>query len=230
MHQKRLSAPKSYPIKRKLNKRFLVCPRPGPHPKNNCITLLSVLRDMLEYCENSREARYTIKLGKVMVDGKTRKDLKYPVGIFDIITLPEIKESYIVVSGEKYLKLLKTDKKSKICRIENKTKIKGGKTQLNLHDGKNLIVDKDRYKTKDSLVLELPNLKIEKHLKRKENSLCLIIKGSNMGKIGKIKDIKKTPGSKPNMASIEINQKTVDIPEKFVFVIGEKTPEIKISD
>ena len=231
MHQKRLAAKESYPFKRKIKKRFLVCPRPGPHPKEDSIPLLSLLRDVIGYCENAKETRNIIKAGKIMVDGKIRKDCKYPVGIFDIVTIPEINESYRVLPGEKWLKLVKTeDKNVKICRIENKTKIKGGKTQLNLHDGKNLIVDKDHYKTGDSVVIEIPKLKIEKHIKREKDSLCLVIRGSNKGKIGKIKEVKKTLGSISNLTSIEINQETVDIPEKFIFVIGEKSPAIKISD
>ncbi|MGB1660494.1 MAG: 30S ribosomal protein S4e, partial [Candidatus Poseidoniaceae archaeon] len=51
----------------------------------------------------------------------------------------------------------------KVCRIEGKTTIKGGRTQLNLHDGRNLLVDdpsKDAYATGDSLKMNLPDQKI----------------------------------------------------------------------
>lgn len=231
MHKKRLAAKVSYPIKRKIKKRFLVCPRPGPHPKEDSIPLSSLLRDVLGYCENARESQEVIKSGKIMVDGKTRKDTKYPVGIFDVVTIPDINQSFTVIPGEKWFKLIKTDEKNvKICRIENKTKIAGGKTQLNLNDGKNLLVKKDQYKTGDSLIIKIPKLKVEKYLKREKDSLCLIIKGKKKGKIGKIKKIKKFKSFNPNLASIEIDQKTVDVPEKFVFIIGDKTMAIKISD
>ena len=231
MHQKRLSAKESYPIKKKIKKRFVVCPRPGPNPKEDSIPLLSLLRDVLGYCENAKESKHIIKSGKITVDGKVRKDHKYPIGIFDVVTIPQIKESFRVVPGEKWLELIKTAEKDvKICRIKNKTVERGGKIQLNLHDGKNLIVKKDDYKTGDSLVLSIPKLEIKKHLKREKNSLCLVIKGSNRGKIGILRGVRKTLGSTPNLASIEVNQRTVDIPEKFIFVIGDKSPAIKISD
>ncbi len=230
MHQKRLSASGGYPIKKGIKKRFVVCPRAGPHSKDSSMPLLSVLRDILKYCENAGESRKLIKSGKIIVDGKVRKDHKYPVGLFDVVSIPDIKESYAVVPGEKWLQLVKTKNNSKLCRIDNKVKVRKNKTQLNMHDGKNLLVDKDVYKTWDSVIVSLPELKISKHLKRGKGSLCLIIKGSNKGKIGKIKEIKKSLGSKPNMASVEINQKTVDIPEKLVFVIGENKPEIELSD
>ena len=231
MHQKRLSAKESHPIKKKIKNRFVICPRPGPHRKDYSIPLAALLRDVIGYCENTREAKGIIKEGKIMVDGKVRKDHKYPVGIFDVVSIPDIKESYVLTQGEKWLGVSKPDKENmKICRIENKRKVAGGKTQLNLHDGKNILVDKDDYNTGDSLMLDIPGLKIKKHIQRKKGSLCLIFKGSNKGKVGKLKEIKKSIGSRPNQVSIEINQKTVDIPEKFIFVIGEKTPEIKLGE
>ena len=45
----------------------------------------------------------------------------------------------------------KIDAKWKLHRIENKTIVKGKKVQLNLHDGRNIIVGKDEYKSGDVL-------------------------------------------------------------------------------
>lgn len=231
MHQKRLSAKQSYKFKRKVKKRFLVCPMPGPNPKDDSIPLLSLLRDLIGYCENAREAMHTIKSGRVLVDGRARKDHRYPVGIFDVVTLPEINQSFRVVPGERFLEVIKTDEKDvKLCKIRKKTMIRGGKLQLNLHDGKNILVKKDGYRTGDSVLLSLPKLEIKKHLKREKDMLCLVIRGSNKGKMGKLRELRKTVGPKANLASMEIDQKVVDIPEKFIFVVGEKTPEIKLSD
>jgi len=231
MHQKRLSAKEIYPIKKKVKERFVVRPRPGSHSKEDSIPLLSLVRDVLGYCENAREGRHIIKSGMILVDGKIRKDHKYTVGIFDVITIPQIGKSFRVVPGEKWLKLIKIeDKELKLCRIKNKTVIRGGKIQLNLHDGKNLIVKSGQYKTGDSLLLNLDKLEIKKHIKREKDSLCLVTRGGSKGKVGKINKIKKSIGSTSNMASIEISQKTFDIPENFVFVIGDKSPVIKISD
>jgi len=233
MHQKRLSAPRTYPMRVKSVGRFVAVPRPGPHPKKQSIPLSIIIKDILKYSENGREAKKIIKSGKIMVDGKTRRDHKYPVGIFDVIQIPETKESFRVVPGEKWLNLIKIPQKennTKICRIENKTCVKGGKIQLNLNDGKNILVKKDSYKTNDSVLIEVPNLNIKKHLSRKEGSLCLITRGRNKGKMGKIKKLKKTEGSRPNLVSVELNQKIIDLPEDCIFVIGEKEPIIKISE
>lgn len=231
MHQKRLSAKQSYRFKRKVGKRFLVCPKAGPNPKDESIPLLSFLRDMIGYCENAREALHIIKKGGVFVDGKARKDHRYPVGIFDVVTLPEINQSFRVIPGEKFLEVVKTDEKNlKLCMIRRKTMVKGGKLQLNLHDGKNIIVSKNDYRTGDSVLLGLPKLEIKKHLKRQKDALCLVIRGSNRGKMGKLRELRKTIGPKTNLASMEIDQKIVEIPEKFIFVVGDKNPEIKLGE
>ena len=231
MHQKRLSAKENYPIKKKIKERFVICPTPGPHPKNYSVPLAALMRDVVGYCENTREARKVIKSGKIMVDGKIRKNHRYPVGIFDVVTISGINENYIITQTERWLNAVKTkDGKIKLCRIENKKILKGGKIQLNLHDGKNMITKKNDYKTGDSLMVEIPNLKIKKHIKRKKGSMCLITKGRNKGKIGKLKEVKKSLGSTQNRVSVDIDQKTVEIPEKIIFVLGEKKPEINLGE
>ena len=154
-------------------------------------------------------------------------------GIFDVVEISGTGEFFRVVSGEKTLKLIRIpdkEKNLKLCRIDNKTMVKGGKIQLNLNDGKNILVDGGDFKTGDSLLIELSNVKIKKHLKRDKGSTVMIIKGQNRGKIGKIKEIEKVYGPNPNKVTVEIDNRTVSIPEKFVFVIGEKGPEIKVSE
>ncbi|UCG95561.1 MAG: 30S ribosomal protein S4e [archaeon] len=231
MHQKRLSVNVFYPMKKKVKERFVVSPRPGPHRKEESIPLLSLLRDVLGYCDSAKEARHIVKSGKVMVDGKVRKDHKYPVGIFDVIEIPEIKRSFRMVPGKKWLGLVEIDDQDlKLCKIKDKRIIKGGRLQLSLHDGKTLITKRGEYATGDSVLISLPKLEIKKHIKRDKDSMCLLTKGNNRGKIGRLKGIRKTHGSKPNLASVEVDQKKVDVPEDFVFIIGDKDPAIKMSD
>ncbi|HDJ66171.1 MAG TPA: 30S ribosomal protein S4e, partial [Nitrososphaeria archaeon] len=51
-HLKRLAAPPHLKIHVK-EKVFTVCPRPGPHPKFECIPLLLIVRDYLGYAERA---------------------------------------------------------------------------------------------------------------------------------------------------------------------------------
>ena len=59
---------------------WVVTPRPGPHPKYSSIPLLIVVRDILKLVETGKEAKKIIKAGEILVDGRPRKDHKYPTG------------------------------------------------------------------------------------------------------------------------------------------------------
>lgn len=70
----------------------------------------------------------------------------------------------------------------KICRIEGKSTIKGGKTQLNLHDGRNILVDDAaEYSTGSSLKLSLPSQEVIEHIKFSEGVRCYLIGGAHVG-------------------------------------------------
>jgi small subunit ribosomal protein S4e len=187
--------PKMWPLSVK-GKVWVGKPVPGPHGKESCITLGVILRDVLKYTDSMKETKKIIKEGKVLVDKKTRKEAKFPVGLMDIIEIPEVKDYFrmnINKSGLFLEKIKPVDSNKKLCKIINKTIIKGGKCQLNLHDGRNIIVDKAKtYKTGDSVLLHLPDQKILKHFKLDKNMTAIIIDGRDKGAVGKIKEIKES--------------------------------------
>ena len=149
-HQKRISAPRSWPIQRKEHY-WTVKPRPGAHPANHSIPLLILVRDLLKLADNTKEAKRVLHEGNILVNGKIRKDPKYLVGIFDIISIPKIEKHYRVLTDRKgkltFTQIKEEDSKTKLCRINNKTIVKGGKVQLNMHDGRNIIGSNDVKRT-----------------------------------------------------------------------------------
>ena len=166
-HLKRLSAPPFWKVARK-ETRWVVAPTPGPHAKLQSIPLSIILKHLLNIANTTTEAKKIIRMGEIIVDGKRKKDYAYPIGMFDTISIPKIKKNYRIVPGPKGLLLSELDGNEaniKICKINNKSTIGKNKTQLNLHDGKNIIVENGDYNTGDSLLLELPSLKILEHLK-----------------------------------------------------------------
>ena len=204
-HQKRISVPKSWRISKKANK-WITSTRPGPHHNEQSIPLAIVLRDMLGLVDNRAEAKRVLSEGNILVDGIVRKDLRFPVGMFDVITVPLNNTSYRVLldrKGRLILQKLEDVHANKLCRINNKTTITGGAIQLNLSDGTNLIGSND-YGTKDSIILSIPDKKV-----------------------GTIKEINTVKSSKNNTVSIsgEYDFETI---EDYVVVIGEKEPEIKL--
>jgi small subunit ribosomal protein S4e len=243
-HLKRLAAPWFWPILRKEYK-WVVKPSPGPHPLNKCIPLLIVVRDVLGYAKTAREAKYIINSGKVLVDGVVRKDYKFPVGMMDVVSIPEV-DLYIrfVPYPTKYLWFIKIPKEEanlKLVRIEDKTAVKGGHIQLNLSDGRNIVVrvsdpskplEASAYSTFDSLLIEVPSQRIIQHIKMGVGKLAIVIDGRNVGRIGKIVNIDVRPGVKRRKAVVTLEdmkghkfQTILD----YIMVIGEEKPVIKVS-
>lgn len=226
-HLKRLAAPKSWKIPRK-EKTWIVKPRPGPHKGAESLPLLLIVRDFLDYADTSREAKRIINEGKVLVNKVVRRDYKFPVGLMDIIEIPEAKERKIVLLDKRgrliLKKLLKKNANFKLSRILNKTIVKGGNIQLNLHDGRNILVkaEEDVYKTKDTLLLDLKKGTIAKHVPYKEGNLAFITGGSHRAVIARIEEIKKIRSPEPNVVVLSTDDTRFETIEDYVFVMGEK--------
>ena len=229
MHQKRLSAPKTYKIPRKIFK-WTVKPSPGPHNKN-AVPLLIVVRDYLQLADTAREARRIIASGEILVDGVPRKDYKFPVRLFDVIQITKLNKSYRMVFDEKgrYVPIEIEDDNLKLYKIVNKTMVKGGKIQLNLFDGTNVLGD-NSFKTKDSILMEIPEKKIVDHLPFEIGALVMITGGTHAGEIGRIKDYKVVRSSSPNLVTVEVEGKELTTIEDYIFVIGKKDDEKPVID
>jgi len=61
--------------------------------------------------------------------------------------------------------------------------------QLNLHDGRNVLTDKNDYRPNDSVLIELPDQKILQHFRFDKDAPAVIIAGKNIGVHGKVKEI-----------------------------------------
>lgn len=233
---KRLAAIKHFPIERKV-KKFTVSPRAGPHPKYRCIPLQIIIREILKYVKYGREAKKIIKAGEVKIDGVVRKDHKYPVGLMDVIEIQKTNEYFRVVPKKGKLiviKIKKENAKQKLCQIKNKTTIKNGNLQLNLHDGRNIITtiknpkkpSEDIYKVGDTLVISLPDQKIKNHISMKEGNLAIITDGKHAGSVGKITKIMILKKIKDNRIRIKGKEKEIKTIKEYAFVIGKNKPEI----
>jgi len=241
-HLKRLAAPRVWPIKRKGIK-FAIKPMPGPHPKDFCIPLQMVLIDYLKVAENRREAKRILVERKVKVDGRVRTELKYPVGLMDVIELVPTEEYYRVLPSKKGILILheipKEEAKFKLCLIKNKVTNKGGHIQLNLHDGRNILVRvnnprkpaEDVYKTQDVLQISLPEQEILSHIKLDTGVTVLIFRGKNIGYVGKLKDIIRFMGPYENVAKVELEDGTVlETALRYIFPIGYERPMISLPE
>ncbi len=226
---KRLAAPGSWRIARKVRK-WTISPTPGPHSVEESIPLMMAVRDFMGLANTSREVRKIIGERKIMVDGRTVTNYRYPLGIMDVVSIPSIKKHYRVLKDPLgkigVYEIPETKAKWKLVRIMNKTIVRGGFTQLNLHDGRNIIVQR-HYNTKDVLKIELPSQKIIAHYPFEEGKICMITGGRHAGKVVTIDRHEVVRASSPNIVYFKEGMSTI---EDYVFVIGDRLPEIVVPE
>ena len=229
-HLKRFKSPKTWPIHQKENK-WTVKPAAGPHAIKGSLPLMIVVRDILGIADNSREAKTIINSGEVLVDGRVRKDYKFPVGFMDVIQIPKNNGVYRILSDSKGRLLLHEIKEEnsefKLCKVEKISLVKGGKIQLGLHDGRNVLTE-ETLTVGDVVKLQVPDQEILESIAFEEGNVGLVTGGKHTGEIGTIKEINITKSSMSNTVVIETKDNTFLTLKDYVFVIGKEEPIISL--
>jgi len=180
-----------------------------------------ILRDVLGLAHSKREAKRMVSTRKVMVDGRIETDVGRGVGIMDVLTVGD--DHYRCLLDEngklRYRSIPAKESSSKLCRVMGKTTIRGGKTQVHLHDGRNITVDEaKKYNSGDTLVVSLADQEVSGHHAFSEGVLAYLTGGSHIGSTAKVvsKDVKRS--SKANEVQFEEFGTVAD----YVFVIGSE--------
>jgi len=231
-HMKRLNAPRTMRLHRKEHI-WTVKGSPGPHDLHHSIPLTTVIRDYLDFCDTYREAKNLIASGEVLVDGRPRKNHKYPCGLMDVISVPKMKKDYRFLYDKKgkltLVPISSTDAAFKLYRVEGKNTVKGKKTQLHFHDGGNILVDKDTYHTGDVLHITLKDNKIKDTYTFNKGTIAMITGGSHVGEMATIQDIHVVSSSKRNLAMMKGEQEFSTVTE-YVFPIGKNKPVVSLPE
>ena len=156
------------------------------------------------------------------MDGRIETDGGRGVGLMDVLTVGEKNFRCVLDSNGKlrYRPIPASTAGSKTCRVTGKTTIHGGRAQLHLHDGRNILMDDaSTYKSGDSVVISLPDQQITSHHPFAEGALSYLTGGSHIGETATVRghDVKRT--SKPNEVQFDDFQTIAD----YVFVIGAES-------
>lgn len=226
-YNKRLSAPKNYPIERKTEP--YVVAAEGPHPADEGLPLTVVIRDALGYAETAAEVKQVCSEGKVLVNERVQKNPRTTVGFMDTLRFPDIDEQYRILVNRQGFVLQPIDEdaaKRKLARIDDKTTLKGGVTQLNLYDGNNIETD-TVVDTRSSVLVSLPDLKIKEAFSLEEGSTAYIRGGKHIGQVATVQRIETGRGSNPSRVTLETEDgETFETIERNVYVIGADGPEL----
>ncbi|MHA2314546.1 MAG: 30S ribosomal protein S4e [Candidatus Hermodarchaeia archaeon] len=237
-HMKRLAAPRHWRIKRKVRP-FTIRPNPGAHPLQESLPLGVVIRDMLNLTTTLTETRRVITQGHVKVDGRIRKDYKFPVGLMDVIEIPDTNTRLRVVPDSRHLlqlvKITKKEQTLKPCKITGKNTVAKGHVQLHLHDGRTILLPvadpkaklKETYSPGDTLLIKLPDQTIQNHVPLKKGITAVITGGDHTGFVGKLTKV----DPENQLGTLKgSGDKTILTAIRYVFPLGEDKPLISIPE
>lgn len=227
---KRLTAPRTWPLKRKASV-WVTKQSPGPHSLENSMPATVVLRDMLKLCDTAKEAKRIIGNRDMLVDGKPVRDGKFPIGLMDVVSFPKMDAHYRMLltnKGKFTLEPIDADTAGwKLSRVENKTTVKGGLVQLNMHDGRNILLEKDNYRTGDVLKIAVPSQEILESFPLGADAVAMVISGNHAGDTATVAELNVTRRAAPNIVKFKDGRETV---KENVFVIGQKTAAIRLPE
>lgn len=239
-HRKRLSAPVTYPIKRK-HGTFTIRPYPTRGKDDSSIPLGIVLREMLGYAKTLSEVKRILVRKLVKVDGKVQTEYKLGLGMMDILEIPKTEEFFRLTPyrGKRRLKLQPITKEKahlKLLRIQKKQTIKGGLIQLTFHDGRNHALNPEEeqeipiadFSEKDSVLFNLETKTIEEHYPFAVNNTALIMGGHNIGHVGQILEIEVQSGQKMRTVVLKTEEGKIRTVDGNIFIIGREKPVIEI--
>ncbi len=232
-HLKREMSPTFWPIHRK-EEVWAVRSKPGAHRARVSTPLLVVIRDFLGLAETAKEAKMIIKRGQVFVDGKPRNDDRFPIGLMDVLTLPEADERYRVLpkhGGRFILHPISGEETGfKLCRIIDKTTVRNGVIQLNLHDGRNVLLTEggETYDVNDIVKLSVPEQEITDHIAFKPGVRAIITGGRSQGQYGILIGLGSEPGGKRTATIRTPENEDVRTLASYVFAVGTETPVISL--
>jgi small subunit ribosomal protein S4e len=230
-HLKRLTAPDSWHIAKKTNK-FVTKTVPGPH-NANAMPVAVWLRDHMGFVRNLKEAKQVLTQKDVIINGRPCRDPKMGIGIFDIISIPKIGKHYRILRDKKgrhkTIEIDAESAKTRLAKIRGKTTVPGGKVQLNLRYGANILAD-NRYKPGDSVVISLQpenRFSIVDHFPFAVGNVAMVTGGRHSGKIARITGIHTIPGSVPNRVSLEeLGGSTFETIPDYIYMVGRETPAL----
>merc|ERR1712222_259230 len=193
-HMKRVRAPKAWMLD-KMGGIYATRPMQGPHKLRECIPLHTILRYKLKYALTGRESMVILKdpSNEVKVDGKVRREIKYPVGLMDVVTIPKTDDKYRVMYDVKgrftFVPIREKESQYKLCKVVKKFNGPNKVPYMITHDARTIRFADPKIKIGDTINLNLATGEIKEHYRMKQGNVCMLTGGNNKGRVGIVTDI-----------------------------------------
>jgi len=146
----------------------------------------------LKYALTGTEVRMILndREGSVRVDGKTRRDLGFPAGIMDVVTIDKSGENFRVLYDVKGRFVLKTitaeEAKYKLVKIKAKSVGPNKVPYVVTHDGRTFRYPHPDLGVNDVCKLDLVNNTLGERVAFEIGALAYVTAGNNIGRVGTI--------------------------------------------
>mmetsp|Transcript_15371 Transcript_15371/g.17109 ORF Transcript_15371/g.17109 Transcript_15371/m.17109 type:complete len:264 (+) Transcript_15371:55-846(+) len=225
-HLKRLAAPKHWML-RKMSGVFAPKPQAGPHAERECLPLVLLLRNKLKYALTAREAKTILQNRLVKVDGKVRRNHKYPAGFMDVVRIDKTNESFRLLYDTKgrYIVHRVTAKEAnfKLGKVKRLGIAKKGIRYLVTHDGRTIRYPHPDIRPMDTVKIDIKTGKISQFVKYEVGTLIMMIGGKNRGRVGRVQNIEKHIGTSDTVYIKDARGRQWATRPKNLFVIGVST-------
>jgi small subunit ribosomal protein S4e len=197
---KRVATPKNWYLG-KLKGVYATRPSAGPHKLRECLPLNVLLHQRLQYALNRNEVRKIVRdrAGLIKVDGKIRRDPRYPLGQNDVVTIEKTNEHFrILVDVKGRFQPHRIDAKEatfKLCKVTQKKIGKSKVPHIVTHDGRTIRFPHPDICLGDSIKLNLTSGEIDSVIKFHNGATVMTTGGNNIGRIGSLQSIEKHQGS-----------------------------------
>lgn len=218
-HLKRIALPRTWSVPRKARDSKVFVSRPNPGKMYDVsLSINTFLKELVHLVETKREVKEILRYKHVFVNGTLVRDEKFPVGLFDVVSIEETKQQYrLTLAQNGKLKSIEIDAKEKdslIKRVEGKSVLPKKVLQLNLFGSHN-IRSSEKVNVGDSVIVK--NKKIEKVLPLEKSAKVMLIAGRHCGKIGTVVDLTD------RAVFLDVDGNTIQTLRKYAYPVGTIT-------
>ncbi len=207
---------------------WTVTPKPGPHTKETSVALGIVIRNYTGIVKTMKEVKKILANNEVKVNGVVRKSHQFPVGLFDVVSIPKQKLFYRMVFDEKgrlVLATVENEPKTKISKVTKKVMTKKG-VQVTTNDSRTFIGVKAN--VGDSLQITLPEGKVSEVIEFKEGNLAYVTKGARCSQIAKIVELIKGAERKEELVKLQKGKEEFETIPRNVIIVGKSKVGVEV--
>lgn len=173
------------------------------------------------------------KEGLIKIDGKIRRDHRFPLGQMDVVTIEKTNEFFRIlldVKGRFIPHRIDAKEASfKLCRVTKKYIGKNKIPFVTTHDGRTFRFPHPDISKNDVLKVNLTTGEIQSVIKFVNGATVYLTGGNNIGRIGILQSVEKHPGSFDIAHIKDSNGNSFATRVGNIFVIGDgKSPAISL--